>query len=114
MLDIVATRSYSLYMRRRGVAEEGEAVAKRMTKGEAARKIAEILAQLPDRVDLEEVTAKAERLADYERDLRWARKDWPQYNKERVEEGLPLFATFREYLLNAKEVGEWRWPIPAE
>jgi hypothetical protein len=91
-----------------------KATAKRITKGEAARKIAEILAQLPDHIDLEDVTEKAERLAQYERDLRFARQDWPQYNKERAEEGLPEFATFREYLLNAKEVGEWRWPVPAE
>ncbi len=87
--------------------------AKRMTKGEAARQIAAILAQLPAGTDLEQVCGKAARVAQYEIDLRVARADWPKLNEERAEEGeTPL--SWIEYLRYAKEAGEWEWPIPKE
>lgn len=89
-------------------------MAKRMTKGEAVRAIAEILSRLPASVDMEDVCYKAHRLADYERDLAAAKKDWPVRNAELAEEGLPPLATFNDYLRWAKESGEWWWPVPAE
>lgn len=88
--------------------------AKRMTKGEAVRAIAEILARLPESVDMEDVCYKAHRIADYERDLAAAKKDWPKLNAERAEEGLPELKTLREYIQYAKDAGEWWWPVPAE
>ena len=59
-------------------------------------------------------TTNRTRIADYERDLKEAKKKWPVINAEREEEGLPPLATLREYLQWSKETGEWWWPVPAE
>lgn len=85
---------------------------RRMTKAAAVVAVAEILAKLPEGMDLESVVEKAIDQAMYARAVKRAVADWPVYNAELAEEGAAAL-TWEQYIEFAKaEYWQDHWSTP--